>query len=344
MKIGDYQLGYGRRPMIVAELGASHNGNLDTALALIVAAKAAGADAIKVQAFLPDSITRNFDRPEFVIEKGPWQGRHLHGLYVQAHMPRAWFAPLFACAYNLDIPIFASVFSEEDVEFMEEFDPAAYKLSSFELVDTGLIKAAQMKRRPLILSTGMANQAEINDAMRVTASSPCIWLHCVSSYPTHMEKANLGWMEVLRRNQTFVGLSDHTLGFEVAQMATARGACLIEKHITLTPGGEGLDDGFASGPEDFAAFVQAVHRAHAALGNGDIHQPRDDSEHRNLRKSLYAVEHIAEGEMITALNVRAIRPGLGMAPKHFPSIMGAKAAMDIPRGTPIAEHMIGGVK
>lgn len=329
------------RPLVVCEIGASHNGDLDTALQLLAVAQETGADAVKLQCYLPSTITLNSGRAEFIISKGPWAGHSLHDLYARAHMPRAWFAPLFGLAAQRNIPLFASVFSVEDLEFMEQFNPVATKIASFELVDTGLITAALTKRRPLILSTGMASKDEIETAMGIVGPERSIWMHCVSSYPTQVEKANLRWMDVLRRNQAYVGLSDHTHGFEVAQMAVARGACVIEKHITLTPGGAGLDDGFASGPAEFADFVQAVHRAHAALGDGDPRKPRDDSEHRALRRSLYVVRDIREGDMITVDNVRSVRPGLGLPPARLPAIMGARAVVDIPAGTPLAEHMIG---
>jgi len=197
--------------------------------------------------------------------------------------------------------------------------------------------------KPLILSTGMASWGEINAAASVVRVHPSIWLHCVSSYPTPLEKLNLRFMDVLRRQQNFVGLSDHTLGTEAAMMATARGACMIEKHITLTPAGPGLDDHFASGVEEFAMFVKAVHTAAAALGPSDLDwktSARDDSEHAPLRRSLYVVEPVAAGALFNPVNVRSIRPGLGLAPSFYPRVIGARAAMDIPAGTPLAEHMI----
>jgi len=343
MKIANFDIAAAQRPMCIAELGAAHNGSLDTAIALIRAAKAAGADGCKIQAFSPDTITGDFPRPEFTIPDGPWAGRHLYELYTAAQTPRVWFPQLYAVADEIGIPLFPSVFSIEDIEFVKQFDPPALKIASFELVDPILIKAAMWEGKPLVLSTGMAHWGEINMAASVVRSHPSIWLHCVSSYPTPLEKLNLRFMDVLRRQQNFVGLSDHTLGTEAAMMATARGACLIEKHITLTPGGPGLDDHFASGVEEFAMFVKAVHLAAAALGAHDLDwktSARDDSEHAPLRRSLYVVEPVAAGALFNPLNVRSIRPGLGLAPSYYPRVIGARAAMDIPAGTPLAEHMI----
>lgn len=346
MKIANFDLDEDA-PIIIAELGASHNGSLETACRLIELAVAGGAQLIKLQAFTPGSITANFDRPEFTIQEGPWAGRRLHDLYAAAHTPREWFPALIACAASFKCPIFPSVFSIEDIEFVRQFEPPALKIASFELVDPILIKAAIWQNTPLILSTGMASWGEINAAAAVVRNHPSIWLHCISSYPTTIDKANLRFMDVLRRQFAHVGLSDHSLGFEVAQMATARGACMIEKHITLTPGGGGLDDGFASGPEDFARFSAAVRRAAAALGPANIDwrtSGRDDSEHAPLRRSLYVVEPIKEGELFTAANLRSIRPGLGMAPRFFARVMGQKAALDIPAGTPLAAHMVEGAR
>jgi len=343
MKIGDFDIAAAQRPMVVAEIGAAHNQNLETAIKLIRAAAEAGADAIKIQAFTADTITGSFPRPEFLITEGPWEGFTLHGLYSAAETPRAWFPYLFAEAHEVGIDLFPSVFSIEDIEFAKQFDPPALKIASFELVDPILIKAAMWGGKPLILSTGMANWGEINMAASVVRAHPSVWLHCVSSYPTPLEKLNLRFMDVLRRQQNFVGLSDHTLGTEAAMMATARGACLIEKHITLTPGGPGLDDHFASGVEDFTRFVKAVHLAAAALGSSDLDwkaSARDDSEHAPLRRSLYVMEDVAEGALFNPINVRSIRPGLGLAPSYYPRVIGARAAMDIPAGTPLAEHMV----
>lgn len=347
MKIGDFDIAAAQRPMVICEIGAAHNGSLDTAIALIRAAKSCGADACKLQAFEARTITGDFSRPEFIIADGHWRGRHLFELYTAAHTPRAWFPQLYAAAHEVGIALFPSVFSVEDIAFVKQFDPPALKIASFELVDPILIKAAMWEGKPLILSTGMASWGEINMAASVVRSHPSVWMHCVSSYPTPLDKLNLRFMDLLRRQHDFVGLSDHTLGTEAAMMATARGACMVEKHITLTPGGTGLDDHFASGVEEFAQFVKATHLAAAALGAHDLDwktSARDDSEHAPLRRSLYVVEDVAEGALFNPLNVRSIRPGLGLAPSYYPRVIGAKAVMDVPAGTPLAEHMVEGMK
>lgn len=342
MKIGDFDFATAGRPMVVAEMGAAHNGSKERALRIIECATRAGADAVKLQAFTPETITGNFQRPEFIIQEGPWKGRHLYELYAEAQTPRDWWPDLVAHARTCGVLLFPSVFSLEDIEFVKQFDPPALKISSFELVDPILIKAAIWEDKPLILSTGMASWGEINLAATAVRNHPSIWLHCISSYPTAVERANLRFMDVLRRQQDHVGLSDHTLGNEVAMMATARGACMIEKHITLTPGGPGLDDHFATPWDEFPAFVRAVHQAAKALGSADLDWKagaRDDSEHAPLRRSLYVVEPIKEGDMFTSANVRSIRPGLGLAPSMYSQVIGKVAGMDIPAGTPLATHM-----
>jgi sialic acid synthase SpsE len=347
MRIGKFDIKTADRPMIVAEIGAAHNGNKTRAINLIAHAAAAGADAVKIQAFTPDTITGNFQRPEFIIQEGPWKGRHLFELYQEAHMPREWFEDIFAYAKANDITIFPSVFSIEDIEFVKQFDPPAMKIASFELVDPVLIKAAMWNAVPLVLSTGMASWGEINMAATAVRNYPAIWMHCVSCYPTPLEKANLRFMDVLRRQFDFVGLSDHTLGNEAAMMAVARGAVMIEKHITLTPNGVGLDDEFATSAAKWPGFVKAIHRAAAALGTSEIDWKtgaRDDSEHAPLRRSLYVVEPVRAGSLLTPYNVKSIRPGLGLAPSMYGRVIGRTAGMDIPAGTPLAEHMIAEIK
>lgn len=346
MNIAGIEVGLGNPPIIVAEVGAAHNGSLDTAKELIAQAKKAGADLVKIQCFLPETITADYQRPEFIIQEGPWKGQRMIELYRQAHMPRAWFPQLFAHAHVLDIPLFASVFSVEDVEFIEQFSPPAYKISSFELVDTLLIRCAASKGKPMILSTGMTSWGEINGVARAVSNLHynAIWLHCVSAYPTRVEDAELGMINILRRQFDNVGFSDHTMGSEAAMMAVALRACMIEKHITMTPGGDGLDDHFAIGPGDFARFCSDVKKAWQGLGNpanGPSHATNGaDRHHAPLRRSLYVCEPIKEGQMFTTANVRSIRPGLGLPPRYFSDIMGQRATMDIPEGTPLATHHV----
>lgn len=342
MKIAGLEIGHDTRPLVVAELGAAHNGSLETALQLIREAKKAGADMFKVQCFTPDTISANFTGPEFIIRDGPWSGRSLYALYQEAHTPRSWFPYLFIEAAKVDIPLFASVFSIEDIEFIKEFDPPAYKIASFELVDPILIAAAVETGKPVIISTGMGNWDEISTAARVTHSWNTIWLHCISSYPAPVAGAHLSGIRRLRRQFDYVGFSDHTIGHAAAMMAVAIGAKMIEKHITLTPDGDGLDDHFAIGPGAFAEFCHAIKDAWLAQGEAYAGDDREQvgTEHAPLRRSLYVVKSINKGEMFTVDNVRSIRPGAGMAPKFFSEVMGMKASLDVAAGTPLHADMI----
>jgi sialic acid synthase SpsE len=338
VKIADFEIGHARRPMIVAELGAAHNGRLSTALALIEEAKARGADAVKVQCFTPDTITTDGPGQELIIPSGPWAGRNMYELYTKTHMPRAWFAPMFELAAKLDIPLFASVFSVEDLDFIKQFNPPAYKIASFEMIDTPLVKAAADVGKPLIISTGMASWPEIYKAHAVISPERTIWLHCISTYPVEIEKAKMGFFVALREKFYNVGLSDHSRGTTLGVVATARGALMIEKHMTLTPDGAGEDDHFASSPAAFGAFVKEVRAASASFGFTPTATPVDPNEgreHAVLRRSLYVVEDVIKGQLLTTWNVRSIRPGAGLSPELLTSVIGRRARRDIAKGSPL---------
>lgn len=342
MKIGDYEIGHGRRPLLICEIGASHNGSLETALKLIEAAKHAGADFCKIQCYLPDTITIDGPGPEFTIEKGPWAGRRLHELYTKAHMPREWFKPMFAHAREKGIPLFASVFSPEDLDFIRQFDPPAYKIASFEANDIPLIRMVAAERKPVIISTGLSNWNDMYNAAACVSQQQLVMMHCISSYPASLDKARMGAFQAMQKRFTYVGLSDHSRGATLGIMATTLGAAMIEKHMTLTPDGAGEDDGFAIGPEAFAAFVDNVHRAYEAIGSTPMPTitKGEVSEHQPLRRSLYVVEDIIRGQMISTWNVRSIRPGAGLEPALLSSVVGRRARVDIARGTALQYELI----
>lgn len=332
-------IGSGRSPFLVAELSANHNGDLGRALALIEAAKRAGADAVKLQTYTADSITIDADSPGFRIEHGLWAGETLHALYDRAHTPRAWHEALFARGRELGIPVFSAPFDEEAVEFLEGLDCPAYKIASFELVDLPLIAKAAATGKPLILSTGMADLAEIAEAVetaRAAGASSIALLHCVSGYPTPAEESNLRTLPHLAEAfGVVVGLSDHTLGTTVAVAATALGAAIVEKHLTLRRDDGGPDAAFSLEPDEFAAMAEACRTAWAALGRVDY--GRKPSERGNLvfRRSLYVVADIEKGETFTPRNVRSIRPGHGLPPKFLPLVLGRRARVRLRRGTPL---------
>lgn len=346
MKIGNYEIGYGHRPMIVCEIGAAHNGSLETALKLITMAKHAGADGVKIQCYLPDTITMDGPGEEFTIQDGPWAGRRLYELYEKAHMPRAWFEPMFKTALACHIPLFASVFSPEDLDFIKPFNPPAYKIASFEANDIPLIRMVDAERKPVIISTGLSDWNGMFEAAANVASDRLIMLHCTSSYPAPLHRAEMGKLPAMQKRFRHVGLSDHSRGTTLGVMATTYGAAMIEKHITLTPDGPGEDDGFAIGPEAFAAFVHATWGAYEAIGASPTPTltPMNAgvSEHHPLRRSLYVVEDIMAGQLISTWNVRSIRPGAGLAPALLTSVVGRRARVDIARGTPLQYELMEG--
>lgn len=324
-------------PKIVAEISANHNGSLDNAVRLIYAAKAAGADAVKLQTYRPDSITIDHDGPGFVIDNGPWQGRRLYDLYRDAMTPWGWHAPLFDCAHEIGIECFSSPFDRDAVDLLAGLNCPAYKIASFEIIDLELIRHAACQRRPMIISTGMASEDEIADALGAARDAASVTLlHCVSDYPAEPKDAHLQRIRALRmRFGVPVGLSDHTLGIVVPIAAAALGATMIEKHLTLRRSDGGPDSAFSLEPLEFKMMVQAVREAAVAAAAGSPPEP-----YRGLRRSLYAVADIAAGETITERNVRAIRPGLGLAPKRLAELLGKRAVMTIARGTPMMPELV----
>jgi len=330
-------VGSGHPPYIIAEMSGNHNGDLQRALALVEEAKTAGADAIKLQTYTADSITINHDSPEFKIKEGLWDGYTLYELYKEAHTPREWHKKLFDKAQEIGLTAFSSPFDATAIEFLEELDCPAYKIASFEIVDLPLIESAARTGKPLILSTGMADEIEIWDAVHTARSAGCrdlILLHCVSGYPTPPDELNLLTIpDMADRFNVSVGLSDHTLGMAASVCSISLGACIIEKHFTLNRTDGGPDAAFSLEPNELKTLVNDCRDAWSALGNANY--LKKQSEHSNLkfRRSVYVVEDIKEGDVFNNSNVRIIRPGYGMAPKNLKNILGKQAVTDLPRGT-----------
>jgi N-acetylneuraminate synthase len=343
-QIAGRTIGPGQPPYVIAELSGNHNGEIERAFRLIDAAKMAGADAVKLQTYTADTITIDHDGPGFTINGGLWNGRRLYDLYREAHTPWDWHPALFERAREVGIACFSSPFDPDAVDFLETLDSPAYKIASFELIDTPLVRYAAKTGKPLILSTGMANATEIGESFaeaREAGAGGVMLLHCVSGYPTPAEEANLARIPALAVQYGCpIGLSDHSLGTEVAIASVALGAVLIEKHFTLARADGGPDAAFSLEPDELAALVRGVHTAHAALGRADYERPA--SEHSNVmfRRSLYAVRDIAAGEALTEQNVRSIRPGHGLAPKHLPELLGKRARQAIARGTPMSFDIV----
>ncbi len=337
-------IGPGHPPYVIAELSGNHRGDIARAFRLMEAACEAGADAIKIQTYTADTLTLDHDGPEFRIRGGPWDGETLHALYRRAHTPWEWHGALFERARRLGITLFSTPFDPTAVDLLESLGAPAYKIASFEIVDLPLVARAARAKKPLLVSTGMASLGEIEDAVRAArgaGAEQLVLLHCVSGYPAPPEDMNLRTLPHL--GATFgavAGLSDHTLGIAVAVAAVALGACVIEKHVTLARAEGGPDAAFSLEPDELASLVSACRTAHRALGS--ITHDRKPSEQENMvfRRSLYVVRDMAAGEVFTAENVRSIRPGHGLSPKHLGAILGRAAARAIARGTALDWTMV----
>ncbi len=344
IRIAGRQIGSGHRPYVVAELSANHLGGLDRALAILEMAGRAGVDAVKLQTYTADTITIDHAGPGFVLKSGPWSGRRLYDLYEEAQTPWEWHEALFERGKALGLTVFSTPFDATAVNLLERIGCPAYKIASFELVDLGLIEVAAATKKPLLLSTGMAEQNEIAeaiDAAHRAGAREIVLLHCVSSYPSRPEDSNLRTIpDMARRFGVPVGLSDHTLGTAVAVAATALGACVIEKHVTLHRTDGGPDASFSLEPDELMRLVTETSTAHEALGR--VHYAPEAAElaMRELRRSLYVVADMSAGEAFSARNLRSIRPGHGLHPRHLPEILGRRARVAIARGTPLSWSLI----
>lgn len=331
-------------PYVIAELSANHNGKLETAMALIDAAKKAGAAAVKLQTYRPDTITLKCDRDEFRIEGGLWDGRTLYDLYEEAHMPWDWHAPLFEYARKIDITIFSSPFDNTAVDLLEDLNAPAYKIASFEAIDLPLIKYVASTGKPMIISTGMADAEEIQEAIDAARDGGCkelAILHCVSGYPAPAADYNLRTIpDMIRRFGLVIGLSDHTMDNTNAITSIALGASIIEKHFTLDRNGGGPDDSFSLEPVDLAALCRNSRDAWTALGC--VNYERKSSEQGNVkfRRSLYFVRNIKAGEVITPDAVRSVRPGFGVAPKFIDEVVNRTVKQNVTYGTAVTWDLL----
>jgi pseudaminic acid synthase len=331
MDIGGREIANGFCPYIVAEISGNHNGSLNNALTLIVQAKKAGADAVKFQAYTPDTITLNCNKPDFIIQDGLWKGKTLFQLYAKAHTPMEWLPKLFAQAKREHITAFASVFDPTSVEILQTLDCPAYKIASFEITDIPLIQMVAKTGKPIIISTGLASSTEVVEA-DIASDRRAAFLHCTSEYPGTVDYADLGRMGRIKDwlgRDAVVGLSDHTAASDVLPIAaTAMHCAIIEKHLKLAGDTKSEDKEFSLDPNGFREMVAAVKLTYEAMklrsqgGNPSV----------QLRRSLYAVTDIAEGEVFDGTNIRSIRPGYGMAPKHLPKMLGKVANKAYRRG------------
>ena len=331
-------------PYLIAELSANHNGDISRAYKIMEEAKKAGADAIKLQSYTHETITIDCDSEEFQIHGGLWDGTTLYELYKGAHMPWEWHKPLFEKAKELGITIFSSPFDFTAVELLEELDAPAYKIASFELVDLPLIARVAKTGKPMIMSSGMANKQDIQEAVDCARENGCeelVVLHCVSGYPAPADEYNLKTIaDISERYGVLSGLSDHTIDNATAVAAVALGACVIEKHVTMDRDGGGADDSFSLEPKEFAQLCKDCKTAWQSLGKVNYERTAAEKVNTKFRRSLYIVEDIAAGERFSPDNVRSIRPGFGLAPKYYDDILTHKAKYNISRGTPLAWDLI----
>ena len=345
MKINGQPIG-SEGPYIIAELSANHNGCIDTAFKIISEAKKAGADAVKLQTYRPDTITLNCDSDEFRIQGGLWDGRTLYELYEEAHTPWEWHKPLFEHARKEGITIFSSPFDNTAVDLLEDLNAPAYKIASFEAVDLPLIEYVARTGKPMIISTGMAHADEIAEAIDATRGAGCkelAILHCVSGYPAPAEDYNLKTLvDMQERFGVLTGLSDHTLDNTTAIVSAALGAAIIEKHFTLDRNGGGPDDSFSLEPAELAALCRDTKTAKASLGEVDYGRKSSEQGNVKFRRSLYFVKNMKAGDVITEDCIRSVRPGYGLAPKHFNKLIGKKVVDDVKRNSPVRQESIEG--
>lgn len=331
-------------PYVIAEMSANHNGKLENALQLIAEAQKAGADAVKLQTYTADTITLDCDSEEFQIHGGLWNGKSLYQLYREAQMPWEWHAPLFEHARKLGITIFSSPFDHTAVDLLEDLNAPAYKIASFEAIDLPLIKYVAGTGKPMIISTGMADVEEIEEAIAAARSGGCkelAILHCVSGYPAPAEDYNLRTIpDMIRRFGLVTGLSDHTLDNTTAIASVALGASIIEKHFTLDRNGGGPDDSFSLEPAELAALCRDSKTAWAALGAIDYGRKSSEMGNVKFRRSLYFVRDLKTGETIGPDDVRSVRPGFGLPPKYLDLIIGKRVLCDVATNTPVRAEVI----
>ena len=339
MKIGNFTIDDKSPVFIIAELSANHNGSLENALATIKAAKRAGADCIKLQTYTADTITLDSDKDDFVIKGTIWDGKKLHTLYQEAYTPWEWHEQIYRVAQEEGLICFSSPFDKTAVDLLESLNSPAYKIASFEITDIPLIEYVASKGKPVIISTGIARQDDIElalDACHRMGNYDVALLKCTSSYPAPIEEANMCMVKDLTEKYNVIsGLSDHTMGSTVPVVATVFGAKIIEKHFIIDRAIGGPDASFSMNEEEFTAMVKAVREAEKAIGIVDYNLTEKQAKGRDFSRSLYIAEDIKAGEVFTEKNLRSVRPGFGLHPKYYNQLLGKKATIDIEKGTPM---------
>jgi len=337
ISIDGVNIGVDYPPYIVAELSANHNGDLQRALNTIDMAKHCGANAIKLQTYTADTITIDCDSDDFKVDGGLWDGHTLHSLYKWAHTPFEWHKELFEHARKVGITCFSTPFDNSAVDLLEDLNAPAYKIASFEVIDLPLIRYVAQTKKPMIISTGMANIDEINEALDTAyqnGARDIILLHCVSGYPVPMEQSNLKTIaDISERFGVVSGLSDHTLGITAALTSIALGAALIEKHVTMSRKEKGPDSEFSIEPDELKKLCETSKLAWSSLGTAGYEKKEIEEENIKYRRSIYVVKNMEVGDVFNSSNIRSIRPGFGLKPKHMDEVLGKVAKISIPRGT-----------
>lgn len=337
MKIDNFEINSKSPVFIIAELSANHNGSFDNAIETIRAAKRAGADCIKLQTYTADTITIDSDKDDFLIKGTIWEGKNLYKLYQEAYTPWEWHAEIFRIAKEEGLVCFSSPFDSTAVDFLESLNAPAYKIASFEITDIPLIEYVASKGKPIIISTGIAEQEDIElalDACKRMGNNDVALLKCTSSYPAPINEANMCMVKDLsERYNVISGLSDHTMGATVPVVATAFGAKIIEKHFILDRSVGGPDASFSMNEQEFTEMVKAVREAEQAIGQVDYSLTEKQAKGKDFSRSLYIVQDMKKGDVITEKNVRSIRPGFGMHPKYYNQILGSVAKKDLEAGT-----------
>lgn len=339
MNIDNRKIGSEFEPYIIAEISANHGGRLEKALELIQLAKESGADAVKIQTYKPDSITVNCDSKDFLINEGLWKGKTLYELYQSAQTPWEWHEQLFNFARKIGITIFSSPFDRAAVDLLESLGAPAYKIASFEIVDLDLIYYAAKTGKPMIISTGLASLEDITEAVKAAQSAGCTdlaLLHCVSGYPAPPSDYNLKTIDALASHFNLkIGLSDHTIDNSTAIASVAFGTCIIEKHFTFDRNGGGPDDVFSLEPKELSELIKSVRTAWTAIGHVSFSKKTSEMNNVQFRRSLYFVNDLSVGQVISSDDVRSIRPGFGIQPKYLKQIIGRKANREITKNTPV---------
>ncbi len=340
LKIRDRNISIDNPPYIIAELSANHGRSINNAKQAIRSAKKCGANAVKIQTYTPDTMTIASNKPAFKIKDGLWQGRALYDLYKEAHLPLEWHQELFKTAKETGITLFSTPFDETAVDFLQKLDAPAYKIASFEIVDLPLIQKAAECKKPLLMSTGMANLREVAEAVNVAlkyGSGEILLFHCISSYPAMTTESHLKNIKFLRKEFSVeVGLSDHTISNIASMVAVGLGATAIEKHFKPNNNIESPDSSFSITPKQLVTLVDDCHEAWAALGEAGFNRSTSENDNLKYRRSIYFVTDLKKGQQIKETDIRIIRPGYGLLPKYFKSLIGKTLSVDVERGDPVS--------